>query len=252
MSSELVTDGQNSSEFLPRSRSSQASRLAIRAIVAAGICVVILVAFTAAVETQSVSGSDRRFELLVHADLPGYLFGLMTALSFIGASGSIAVLAFVCVVLYLRSGDRWAGTIIAACPTGAGILDTALKDLFQRNRPHLWTHAAIVHSYSFPSGHATISSAFFAGLTYIAWRCYGPRSSMLTGLLCGVLVAGIGFSRVYLGVHWPSDVLAGYALGLAWVFALIAVVESVRGPAVTTSHDTRHNVSKGRIGSQVQ
>lgn len=231
MSSEIIARDQDQSELPPLPRSAHLRRSVVGSLAVAGVCVLTLIGFTVAVEGGLVSQADRRVELLVHADVTPHLYGLMTALSFIGSSGSIAVLAFACVVFYLRSGDRWSAAFIAACPTGAGILDTALKDLFQRVRPHLWPHAAIIHSYSFPSGHATIGSAFLAGVAYAAWKLYGRRIGALAASLCALLAAGIGFSRVYLGVHWPSDVLAGFALGLAWVFILVAVLEFLRDPA---------------------
>lgn len=252
MSSEFTARDQDDPELHPLSVPQHVRRLTAEASMVAGSCALILVAFTVAVEAGLTTGADRKIELLVHADVTGYLYGLMTSLSFIGASGSIAVLAFACAVFYLRRGDRWTAAFIAACPTGAGILDSVLKGLFQRHRPHLWSHAAIIHSYSFPSGHATVSSAFFAGLAYAAWKLWGPQVGLLTASICALLVAGIGFSRVYLGVHWPSDVVAGYALGLTWAFVLVAVFESRRNPATGTFHETRQNASERRVGQQVQ
>lgn len=164
---------------------------ALLAALTAGVCVMIFIALAIAVEAQLAPGADRRAELVVHADVSGHLYGFMAALSFVGESGSIAVLAFACAVFYLRSGGRWTAAVVVASPTGAGILDTVLKDVFHRHRPHLWPHAAIINSFSFPSGHATISSAFLAGLTYVAWKLYGAPTGRLTALACGALATGI-------------------------------------------------------------
>jgi membrane-associated phospholipid phosphatase len=225
---------------------------ALLAALTVGVCVMIFIALAIAVEAQWAPGADRHAELFVHADVTGHLYGFMAALSFIGESGSIAVLAFACAVFYLRSGGRWTAAFVVACPTGAGILDTVLKDVFHRHRPHLWPHAAIINSFSFPSGHATISSAFLAGLTYVAWKLYGAPTGTLTALACGALATGIGFSRVYLGVHWPSDVLAGYAVGLAWAFLLIAVFESRQKRDGAPNVVTLQNAPKRHARPQVQ
>jgi membrane-associated phospholipid phosphatase len=196
-------------------------------------CGLIFLALTLAVEESLLTGADRHTELLVHAGVSRELYGLMAALTFVGDSGSIAVLAFVCVVFYLRTGEYWAAAFIAASPTGASMLDLVLKSVFQRARPHLWSYATIIHSYSFPSGHATISSAFFAGVSYVTWKLYGARTVAPISAVCALITVGIGFSRVYLGVHWPSDVLAGFALGLGWALLLIVAVESWRVHAGT-------------------
>lgn len=215
-------------------------------------CALIFIALTFAVEGGLVTGADRHAELLVHADVSRAWYGLMSALTFIGQSGSIAVLTFACVVFYLRSGEYWAAAFIAACPTGAALLDTLFKNVFQRARPHLWSQASIIHSYSFPSGHATISSAFFAGIAYLAWKLYGRGVGAPATAVCALLTAGVGFSRIYLGVHWPSDVIAGFALGLAWTLLLIVAVESWRTQIIAAFAKTSKVPRKAARETQVQ
>lgn len=192
------------------------------------LCSLLFAGVAVALAVGTLAAPDRRTELLVHTTAPGDWHGLMTALSLLGSTGSIAVLALVCAAYFLQRRLTWASAFVVACPAGAGVMDTVLKHLFQRQRPHLWPHAAIINSYSFPSGHATISSAFFAGVCLTVWRLWGPRIGSLVAVVAVVLVGGIGLSRIYLGVHWPSDVIAGYALGLAWV-ALLLVLAGSRG-----------------------
>jgi len=105
---------------------------------------------------------------------------------------------------------------------GAELLNLILKLSFHRSRPEV----AFVHldTYSFPSGHAMISAAAYGALTYLAWprvRTRGRRVALLAGTI--VLVSLICFSRLYLGVHYLSDVLAGVAGGLFWLSVSIAV-----------------------------
>jgi membrane-associated phospholipid phosphatase len=230
-----VDDQVNRGDSHPEREATRGFEHAVSAGVAAVFLGLIFIAMTLAVEVRVLTGADRQAELLVHAGVSRELYGLMAALTFVGDSGSIAVVTFVCVVSYLRSGEYLAAALVAACPTGASILDLVLKNFFQRARPHLWSSATIIHSYSFPSGHATISSAFFAGISYVTWKLYGARVGAPMCAVCTLLTVGIGFSRVYLGVHWPSDVLAGFSLGLGWALLVIAAVESWRVRAGTAT-----------------
>ncbi len=100
--------------------------------------------------------------------------------------------------------------------TGIGALLTVLiKELFYRSRPVLEAPVHQEVGYSFPSGHAAISTCFYGALLY--WFIINTRSwvlKVITGLLVFSLVMTIGLTRIYLGVHYPSDVLAGFMLGL--------------------------------------
>lgn len=95
-------------------------------------------------------------------------------------------------------------------------LNIWLKELFARHRPALWDQILHVPFYSFPSGHAMVSLVFYAVLVYGLIRQF--RSFQLLILTVGTsLIATIGFSRLYIGVHWPTDVVAGYAAGFVWL-----------------------------------
>ena len=187
---------------------------------AAGAGALIVGCLTLGVESGSVSAADRRIELTIHTHAPDTLSGAMNALSFIGSTGSLAVLALVFAAYCLKRRTPRAAGFVVVSLVGASLIDMGLKVLVHRPRPHLWAHAAFLGSFSFPSGHATGSAAFFSGTTLAAWRLCGARAGRVVGAPAIVLVTGIGFSRIYLGVHWPSDVIAGFALGLTWVFLL--------------------------------
>jgi membrane-associated phospholipid phosphatase len=199
---------------------------AARAVWAALLCALIFTGLTLAFRAGDLSAVDRQTELQIHMDLHGSLNGIMAALTSVGASWPMAVLALGCAIFCLLQSGPWLAALVLTCPAGASVLDTAFKHLIHRQRPHLWPHAAVLNSYSFPSGHATLSSAFFTGATYAIWKLAGPTRGRVAAIVSIALVAGIGFSRVYLGVHWPSDVLAGFALGLGWAFLLIVIAES--------------------------
>ena len=112
---------------------------------------------------------------------------------------------------------------------GAGILDASLKLAFHRLRPDPF-FAPKPSTYSFPSGHALISLCFY-GLVAgtLAHDMDAKWQRVLTWSLSSLLVAMIGLSRVYLGVHWPSDVIAGYAAALIWMGAVRVMAVRLEG-----------------------
>jgi membrane-associated phospholipid phosphatase len=117
---------------------------------------------------------------------------------------------------------RWgaaAGLLVTV--VGAQLLNNVLKDWFHRTRPAPVEGFIPAQAFSFPSGHAMVAVAFYILLGYIAWRLLrGWKRAVCVGGLA-VLVLLIGLSRLYLGVHYLTDVLAGYAAGFAWADAVI-------------------------------
>jgi undecaprenyl-diphosphatase len=118
----------------------------------------------------------------------------------------------------------WRGAILLPLAmVGATVLNGVLKQAFHRARPEALYGYPLPHSYSFPSGHALIAFCFFAAaVALVVPRVRPPALRWLIGLAGLGAVLAIGFSRIYLGVHYPSDVLAGYTVGLLWT-SLIAV-----------------------------
>jgi undecaprenyl-diphosphatase len=103
-----------------------------------------------------------------------------------------------------------------------------LKMAYGRPRPDLVPHGSYVYSASFPSGHSTLSAATFFTLAMLIASLERHRGTkVLAYVLAGLLVLSIGFSRVYLGVHWPSDVLAGWSLGAAWGLGAWLVLDRI-------------------------
>ncbi len=150
---------------------------------------------------------------------------LFRAITFVGSPAvAIAVAAIVCVVLY-RRGQLVEAAFLPVVLGGAQLLNLILKLSFHRSRPEV----AFVQldTYSFPSGHAMASTATYGALAYLAWgRLSSRRSRVLLGAAVTSLVALIGFSRLYLGVHYLSDVLAGIAGGAFWL-ALSIVIQTI-------------------------
>ena len=113
------------------------------------------------------------------------------------------------------------GLFAAVALGGSALLNLATKQFFARERPTLWESIAPEHSFSFPSGHAMGSATLACVLILLAWRTRW-RWPVVAAML--LFVAMVGLSRVYLGVHYPSDILAGWAAATAWAVGCYAVV----------------------------
>lgn len=138
----------------------------------------------------------------------------------ITALGSYAVLSIVvsAVVFYLlMAHQRAAAFWILAAVCGGVVLNILLKSVFERPRPDLVTHAARVFTTSFPSGHATLSAITYLTLGAMLASLHDSlRFEAYFLSLAILLTIAVGVSRVYLGVHYPTDVLAGWSIGAAW------------------------------------
>jgi undecaprenyl-diphosphatase len=135
-------------------------------------------------------------------------FTILTLLTVVGAS------------VLLFYGKTKQAVVFVATVLAAEISSDLLKLVYDRARPDLVPHGAYVYSHSFPSGHSTVSAAAYLTLVSVIASLDPHRSAkVFLFAIAGLVVLSIGFSRVYLGVHWPTDVLAGWALGAAWALA---------------------------------
>lgn len=142
------------------------------------------------------------------------------------AWGVIPVDIALCVALLLAR--RWREAVFAIVAlSGSALLNLATKAFFQRERPSLWESIAPEATFSFPSGHAMGSMTLAAVLILLAW----PTRWRWPVLVLALAFTGlVGLSRLYLGVHYPSDVLAGWAAGVAWTVGVYLVLFRRRRP----------------------
>jgi undecaprenyl-diphosphatase len=124
-----------------------------------------------------------------------------------------AVAVTLCAVLFYRKRRR-DGLMLLVTVCGAGIIDLLLKLTFHRQRPALWSPIRLETDYSFPSGHAMLSSSLAFSVVLLLWP---TRWRWLAVTVAAVYVILIGLSRLYLGVHFPSDVIAGWCASALWV-----------------------------------
>jgi undecaprenyl-diphosphatase len=158
-----------------------------------------------------------------HERQPAMTVLLQTATTMGGLAGETVIVAAVAVMLLVRKERASAIFVMVTAATGA-LLNTALKMIFVRARPDVATALAVARWYSYPSGHAMASFITFGALAYLALRQPWPWRARSAGLAIALtMVVLVGVSRVYLGVHWASDIAGGWSAGIVWlVTALVA------------------------------
>jgi undecaprenyl-diphosphatase len=150
------------------------------------------------------------------------LSDLLWGASVYGAPVRLMPLGLAAAVAFLLRGWRRGAVLVAVTLGGAVALNTGLKTLFARTRPQaFFDYYPAPESYSFPSGHALFATCFFGGIAVLmAHRVESRTGQVLIWLVALILIFLISVSRVYLGVHYPTDVIAGFAVGVIWVAAV--------------------------------
>jgi membrane-associated phospholipid phosphatase len=201
-------------------------------LISAG-CVCLFVAIAVGVLT---GGPLARFDRWVADALRAHASGapgLTEAVRVVVAPGSMVALALVsvAVAVALLAQRRWSALVAwLVAVLGGEALNLLLKDLFARPRPRFERPLVVETSYSFPSGQAMESLVVYGMLAYFAVLILsgsGKRVAVAVG--AAVLVVLIGFGRAYLGAHYLSDVVGGFVAGGAWLGAVIAGREAMRG-----------------------
>ncbi|MDJ0388920.1 phosphatase PAP2 family protein [Roseomonas sp. E05] len=213
------------------------SRLAARfswgqfaTLAAVSVCAGGLWAFAALVD-ETMEGETRAFDeaVLLALRRPGDAaepigpLWLKIMMRDFTSLGSYAVLLLIGLLAlgYILMLRKWlSALLLAGSFSGSMLLNNLLKQGFERPRPELVSHLADVYTASFPSGHAMLSATCYLTLGTLLAGVTHPRRLKAYILGCAiVIVLVVGLSRVYLGVHWPTDVLAGWSLGAAWAMA---------------------------------
>lgn len=165
-------------------------------------------------------GADRPVMMWVHGATSPWLTAAAETASFFG--GWLVLVASFVVALVCCLRRRLGGAfLVLASVYGASRGNAALKSAFERTRPDFWEHLSVETTYSFPSGHAMGSMSIAAPLVVLAW---GTRFRWPVLAVAAVYVGAVGASRVYLGVHFPSDVLAGWCVAVLWVGVLVVLL----------------------------
>ncbi len=167
---------------------------------------------------------DFAVQAWVHAWSNPWLTHVMLALTWVGAIKIFATaLALSMVYLALR-GDDHSAVLLGGAITSAFALNEALKQHFHRARPLVPWSIGDQHTFSFPSGHSLFSVVLYGTLAYIALHDAASVRRHITILVLAILMPlGIGISRIYLGMHYPTDVAAGWLTGALWLGAVLMI-----------------------------
>ncbi|MER3482900.1 MAG: hypothetical protein C4332_06840 [Meiothermus sp.] len=157
----------------------------------------------------------------LHAHASAPLDALAVTLAVLGGFWGLVIPTLLLLSWLGRRGQRRDAVFLGLAVAGAALLNLAAKAVFQRTRPDLWPRLVVEDTFSFPSGHAMGSMAFAAALVVLAWP---TRWRWPVTVGAGLFTLLVGVSRLYLGVHFPSDVLAGWCAALVWVTGLAVIL----------------------------
>ena len=173
---------------------------------------------------QEIFSFDKPILLFFHSHANAVLDVTMIFFTRAGSAAALVPLDVLVFLYLLWRRDRMQAVFWPLAVAGAALLNQLAKHVFARIRPDFWISSLPESTFSFPSGHAMQSMAVVAGLVVLTWDGRWRWPVMLIGV-CFVLL--VGLSRIYLGVHFPSDILAGWTASLAWVIGLSVLFKDV-------------------------
>lgn len=165
-------------------------------------------------------GPDTFLLTLLHNHATHFLAIFFKAVTSTGGLKGIIVIAALLGAFLLYKKRRREVYFLVTAIVSASLLNYVLKLLFERNRPDLWPSLITEYYYSYPSGHAMASSAVTFAVIYIAWK---TRFRWPVVIIASIYAFFVGLSRIYLGVHYPSDVVAGWIVS----FFLVTLLSSL-------------------------
>lgn len=190
-------------------------------LLAAAAALVVFTWLAHEILTDVTLALDDRIRMALHSVASVRLTTVMRALSLYGGPTGLAPLGILLALIFLRKRWHRGALLVVITMAGAGLLDTVLKLFFGRARPSPFFDYPLPASLSFPSGHAFFAASFFGGLAVlVSGRVRSPVLRATVWVVAAALILLVGISRIYLGVHYPSDVLAGYAAATVWVAAV--------------------------------
>lgn len=198
--------------------------LAVGGLVVAIALLVILAELTEDVFRNEFSNFDQTVELNVHSWATPWLDGFFTFCSFVGGIVGIIVITTLTFGLLIWRKYYIEAISLLLAVGGGTIINLTLKQLFQRPRPEFWTsNFERPTSFSFPSNHATLAVCLFGYLLWLGLKFIRrPFWKVAWSILMLFLIGLIGLSRIYLGVHYPTDVIAGYLSASIWLLILVS------------------------------
>lgn len=200
----------------------RATPLLLASLAASVLALVLFSWLAEEVFTGELQAFDVHVRMAIHQHASPLLTRTMSIISWLGSASVLTPAVLIIAVGFLWVGWRRAAGWMVISMLGAAALEITLKAAFHRARPAAF-FGTLPPSFSFPSGHSLSSFCFYGVLAgLLTRRVRGRGRHVLIWLAAGVMVALTGFSRIYLGVHWPTDVIAGYCAAAVWVTGLLA------------------------------
>lgn len=175
------------------------------------------------VENQPI-GFDSMILSWIHSLASPVLDGIFFFFTTIGNVQVLLPITAIIIAYLLYKKRRRDALIIIAGVGGAAAANFILKLLFHRDRPTFWHSLVTETGYSFPSGHAMLSSALVLCLIAIVWNTRWRLTAIIAG---SFVVLMIGLSRLYMGVHYPTDIIAGWSVSFVWVAIVVIIVKKI-------------------------
>ena len=171
----------------------------------------------------------------------------MLEITFLGTGLVVLVIVGVAALFLYLTQHKYSAWLLLASTAGGIVLNNVLKLGFSRPRPQVLEWQAHVMSSSFPSGHAMSAAVVYGTVAYLAARLQQRRwARVLTLLVAAIMIVLICVSRLYLGVHYPSDVIAGVLVGLAWAAFCMATLEGIQRYAARRPQVAKDEVKERR------
>ncbi|ARJ38852.1 hypothetical protein SporoP8_08215 [Sporosarcina ureae] len=177
------------------------------------------------IHLQTISSFDEPIiEFVQSAEAPG-LTSIMKLFTTIGSTTSVTLLGILTLGVLLWKKYRAQAVLFTIVLIGTGILNQVLKLIFKRARPD-FNRLIDIGGYSFPSGHTMMAFSLYTVLAYIIWRNLKTTGSRIAIVIVAIfMIVMIAVSRIYLGVHFPSDIVGGILASSVWLFASIAMYQ---------------------------
>ena len=167
---------------------------------------------------------DKTILLWIHSFANPALDPIMKLITSFNNPNFVSVVAGIALICLLWKRCYPEAKIFAIDCAGGVVLSYGLKSVFGKTRPDLWESAVKEVSFSYPSGHALGSTVLYGFLAYLFATRF-PQFAWLIYLLAACLVGAIGISRLYFGVHWPTDIIGGYGIGFLWLTFCITMLK---------------------------
>lgn len=193
------------------------------------ICLLLLTIFLNFADKLRQASGGIYFDEIIISSInkmvkPG-MKSVMVFISFLGSAKFYIPICLLILIYFIKNKYYINIFVLINGVLGSALLNFLLKMYFTRTRPEEYFQI-IETGFSFPSGHSMVAISSYFTLTYLLFRKKAwDAKKVFIWLLTGILVLLIGFSRIYLGVHWPTDVIAGFSLGFIWAFINMIIIE---------------------------